>query len=123
MGLVFCAGWAGKVATMRVLIVDPCSDSAELLSIMLGLLGHECVICDDPLGVAESFQPEAVLMDLTSGAYEAARTLRRKHGDAIKLLAVTGWVGSRYREAAKDAGFDVHFAKPVRVAEIQEVLI
>jgi CheY-like chemotaxis protein len=67
-----------------------------------------------------------VLMDLGMpgmDGYEAARRLRARHADhAFRLIAMTGWRQEEDRQRTREAGFDEHLVKPVRVAELEAVL-
>jgi CheY-like chemotaxis protein len=55
--------------------------------------------------------------------FEAARRLRASHPDrAFRLVAVTGWGQGKYRQQAREAGFDQYFVKPVGVRELKTIL-
>jgi CheY-like chemotaxis protein len=55
--------------------------------------------------------------------YEVARELRAAGGARPRLLiALTGYGQHEDRERARQAGFDVHFAKPVDLARLEEAL-
>lgn len=46
--------------------------------------------------------------------YAVARTTRSQPwGAGILLIAATGWGQQRDRDAASDAGFDLHMVKPI----------
>jgi len=61
--------------------------------------------------------PEVALLDIgmpRMTGNEVARAIRSSPGgDATLLVAITGWGQERDRAAARDAGFDFHFTKPV----------
>jgi CheY-like chemotaxis protein len=77
-------------------------------------LAHDGV---ETVEVAASFRPDVVLMDITMpklDGYSAARAIRREPwGQAMTLIAMTGWGRSSDLQAARDAGFDGHLLKPV----------
>lgn len=51
--------------------------------------------------------------------YEVARRLRATAITAdTKLAAVTGWGTDEDIARSKDAGFDIHFTKPITPAEV-----
>jgi CheY-like chemotaxis protein len=51
-----------------------------------------------------------------------ARALRARHGERIKLIALTGWGQEGDRRRALEAGFDYHLTKPVDPAVLNELL-
>ena len=48
-----------------------------------------------------------------ANGFEVARTIRRARGDAITLIALTGWGQEGDRRKAMEAGFNYHLTKPV----------
>jgi len=103
----------------RVLVVDDNGDAARTLAMVLELLGHDVRWLLDPHAViAEiaSFDPEIVFLDVGMpglSGYELARQLRRlPGGDALLVVAVTGWGQPTDRERTREAGFDEHLVKP-----------
>jgi len=116
----------------RVLVVDDNVDSAQSLSLLLALEGYrvECAYDgEDGLRVAARFRPQVVLMDLglprVSG-YEVARRLRGAGGAAadpeVVLVAVSGYGRDCDRQAAHEAGFDLHLTKPADPDTVLRVL-
>ena len=113
----------------RVLVVDDNVDSAQSMSLLLGLEGYqvECAYDgEEALTRAGSFQPDVVLLDLglpRFSGYEVARRLRAEPaGDAQLLVAVSGYGRERDRQAARAAGFDLHLTKPADPDEVLRVL-
>ena len=113
----------------RVLVVDDNVDSAQSMSLLLGLEGYQ-VDCaydgEQALSRAESFRPEVVLLDLglpRFSGFEVARRLRAEpSGAAMLLVAVSGYGRERDRQAAREAGFDLHLTKPADPDEVLRVL-
>lgn len=113
----------------RVLVVDDNVDSAQSMSLLLGLEGYE-VDCaydgEQALSRAEAFRPEVVLLDLglpRFSGYEVARRLRAEpSGASMLLVAVSGYGRERDRQAAREAGFDLHLTKPADPDEVLRVL-
>lgn len=103
----------------KVLVVDDNRDAASSLAILLELEGHETRTAADgeaALSVLESWQPDVVFLDIglpgLSG-YDVARAIRAKEwGNAIVLIALTGWGQEEDRRVAAEAGFDAHLVKP-----------
>jgi len=105
---------------LRVLVVDDNIDAAHTLAMLVQLAGHDVRIAYDgppALTLAQTFQPQVVLLDLNLPAmdgYEVARKLReRPETHEAVLAAVSGWGQPEDRLRSKDAGFDRHFVKPV----------
>ena len=113
----------------RILVADDNEDAAESLSLRLQLAGHEVRTVRDgreALDVAQSFNPDIVLLDLgmpTMDGYETARQFRQHPwGRQTTLIALTGWARQQDRERTAQAGFDLHLAKPVGEVELFQVL-
>jgi CheY-like chemotaxis protein len=103
----------------RILVVDDNADGAESLTVLLRLAGQDVRIEHDgmaALAVAESFRPDAVILDIgLSGldGYEVAQRLRRMPGtQGSVLIALTGYSQDEDRLKSQQAGFDYHFIKP-----------
>jgi CheY-like chemotaxis protein len=113
----------------RVLVVDDNVDSAQSMSLLLGLEGYrvECAYDGEQALVgADRFRPEVVLLDLglpRLSGYEVARRVRAEPtGDDVLLVAVSGYGRERDRQAAREAGFDLHLTKPADPDEVLRVL-
>ena len=112
----------------RVLLVDDNFDSMEPLSLLLQAKGHETRVAvegEEAITVANEFQPTCVVLDLALpgiDGYEVARRLRERHGNAVTLVALTGWTGKEVRAKAAEAGFDYHLVKPVNWEELEHIV-
>ena len=118
----------GSVAR-RVLVVDDNRDAAVSLAALLELCGcsvRTAFSGREALEVADEFHPELVLLDIGMpelDGYETARRLRKgPGGDALVLVAVTGWGQEEDKERARQAGFDRHLTKPVDPEMLQKLL-
>jgi len=102
---------------LRVLICDDNEDAAYTLSMLVGIDRHETRVCTDGascIATAREWRPHIGLIDIAMpgmDGYEVARAIRRDLGSEVMLIAVTGFAGAEDVEAAKQAGFDMHFAK------------
>ncbi len=113
----------------RVLVVDDQPDCAEVVSVLLTIMGYECQQAstgNEALEQADKFEPDVVLLDLglpdVSG-YEVARELRRRAGKRpLHIAAVTGSANPDVRARTHAAGFDQHLAKPTDAAKLRHVL-
>jgi CheY-like chemotaxis protein len=113
----------------RVLLVDDDADSSEPLSLLLQAKGHQTRVAnggEDAIVAASAFQPQVVLLDLGlpgMDGYEVARRLRQQPlGQAVVLVALTGWAGREVRDRAAEAGFDYHLVKPVNWEELESIV-
>lgn len=72
------------------------------------------------------FQPEVILMDVGMphlNGYEATRRIRESaHGNAVKIVALTGWGQEADRRRSLDAGCDAYLVKPVSLVDLNNVL-
>ncbi|MEO8605543.1 MAG: response regulator, partial [bacterium] len=113
----------------RILVVDDNRDSAESLSMLLELTGHQTSIAYDgpqAIDAAERVRPEVLLLDIglpKLNGYEVARWIRAQPwGAGIVLIALTGWGQDEDRQKSRDAGFDAHLVKPVEYAALTALL-
>ncbi len=105
--------------SMRVLIVEDNRDARELLAELCMLWKHEVIVAEDGLKAVEmalTLRPDVAIIDIGLpgiDGYEVARRIRADpRGDAIKLVALSGYSTGEHREAAAAAGFTVHLIKP-----------
>jgi CheY-like chemotaxis protein len=111
--------------SLRILVVDDLRDTADSLAMLLRLRGNDVRSAYDGLEairIANDFRPEVVVLDIGLpgiDGYETARRMRSQPwADSAILIAVTGWGQEQDRLDAAAAGFDHHFVKPVRPAEL-----
>ena len=109
--------------------MDDNADALDSLSRLVALLGNEVRQARDgleALSIAQSYQPDVVLMDLgmpNMNGYEAARRMRQEPwGRELALVATTGWGQDDDRRRTAEAGFDRHLVKPITTAALREVL-
>jgi PAS domain S-box-containing protein len=107
-------------AQRRVLVVEDNVDSAETLTLLLSVEGHEVkAVHDGPaaLQILDSFEAEIVLLDIGlpgMDGYVVAQEMRRRFADRkLRLYALTGYGRDDDRVRALAAGFDKHLTKPV----------
>ena len=113
----------------RLLVVDDNQDSADSLATMLQVMGHETRTAYDGLEaiqVAGAFRPDVALVDLglpKMNGYEIARHIREQSwGKNIVLIALTGWGQAEDQQRSKEAGFDYHLVKLIKVAGIKHTV-
>lgn len=116
-------------APLKILIVDDDSDSADVLSLLLAIEGHETRVADggrEALSVFRAFKPDLVICDICMPSLnglafaEAVRTMNDRSQPV--LVALSGFVGVGDKQAAADAGFDEFLAKPLDADRLREVV-
>jgi signal transduction histidine kinase/ActR/RegA family two-component response regulator len=122
------AAW-DNVGRLQILVVDDNRDAANTLGMLLTMLGSDVEVAYSgaaALRACETKQPDVVFLDLgmpQMDGYEVARLLRRMpNGDAIRIVALSGWGQERDRSETAAAGFDHHLIKPVDISALQYVL-
>jgi signal transduction histidine kinase len=110
----------GRVAGLRILVVEDHADSAEMLAYLLRLEGHDVRIANDgasALALVPAFAAEVVLCDIGlpgMNGYDVAAQLRARADCAgMRLVALSGYGQAEDRRRSKEAGFDFHLTKPV----------
>jgi FOG: CheY-like receiver len=104
-------------------------DIAEILSSLLGYLGHEVITAySGPEGIskAKEFRPEVVICDIGlpgMNGYEVAKSLHNdKELKDTFLIALSGYAQLEDLERSREAGFSTHLAKPVDLDTLEQVL-
>jgi CheY-like chemotaxis protein/two-component sensor histidine kinase len=124
--------WRGeseREGAVRILLVDDHADAARILAKLLFSRGYEVQVVHDggaAVEKAREFRPQVLLLDIGLpgvDGYELVRLLRQDPsvGGAL-FVAVSGYAREEDRTRAKAAGFDHHFAKPVSLDALLEVL-
>jgi CheY-like chemotaxis protein len=112
----------------RVLVVDDNIDSANSIGELIRTWGHEVALAYDGfvgVEVARTFMPDVALLDIglpNMNGYVLAGELRKLRANGLFLIAMTGYGQEADRQAARQAGFNVHMVKPVAVGPLQILL-
>jgi PAS domain S-box-containing protein len=113
----------------RVVVVDDNVDAAETLETLLSLGGIETRVAHDGLEAihtAAEFRPDAMVVDIglpKLDGHAVAKRLRAEPWAAgLRLIALSGWAQESDRQKSRDAGFDVHLAKPVTFGALMDAL-
>ena len=106
----------------RVMVVDDNRDALDMLVEALNDAGVEAFGTSAPLDaldLAAERHPQVAVLDIglpQMDGFELARALRsRDSSGVLRLIALTGYGQSQDLAAAKAAGFDAFFTKPVEV--------
>jgi signal transduction histidine kinase len=120
-------GASGRLAGLRVLVVDDNQDAADALGDLLTHYGSEVQVsylAEPAIELLDDFDPSIVLLDIgmpNVDGYEACRRIREKKGAAVRIVALTGWGQEEDRRRASDAGFDAHLTKPVDFERLVDI--
>ena len=113
----------------RILIVDDDPGNATLLSRLLEHCGHDTRMVHDGIAAvtaAIEYLPNIVLLDIRlpgADGYEVARQIRAiPELAATRLVALTGYSEDEHRQRSKEAGFDYHIVKPVRLDVLRPLI-
>jgi CheY-like chemotaxis protein len=116
-------------ASRRILIVEDHQDARESLRILLEAWGHRVEVAAEGRGGLEkvlALRPDITLVDVGLpglDGYALARAVRAAPGgDAIYLVALTGYGQPEDRRRAEAAGFNAHLVKPVDQEDLLRVL-
>lgn len=113
---------------VRVVVVDDVRAMAESLAALLEVDGYKVRMAangDEALQVIAQYQPHCVMLDIDMPGIdgrELANRLRSSYGDAIVLIAVTGWGDADDRLTNKFARFDHYLRKPFTPQQLRKVL-
>ena len=114
---------------IRILVVDDNEDAADMLVEVLTAEGYRVRAANDgpaAIRVASEFKPHVAVLDIglpVMDGYELAGRLQQlPEMRGIRLFAVTGYAQEEDRKRSAAAGFDGHFAKPLDVDVLGQVL-
>src|SRR5471032_2843752 len=112
-----------------VVIVDDNADAAEVLGMAMEMLGYRVTVAHsalDAFRLMAASAPQAAVLDIglpDLNGYQLAQMIRSEPwGAAMVLVAATGWGQESDKRAARDAGFDHHFTKPLDFIELDKQL-
>jgi len=114
---------------VRIVVADDNHDAATMLERLLAVRGFRVVGLafdgQSALDLILQERPNVAFLDIGMApitGYEVARRVREQHPVRPHLIAVTWWGREADRQAALDAGFDVHLVKPISIETIESVL-
>ena len=114
---------------LRILVVDDHRDSADTLTMLLKLWGHDVMQAYDgetAIAIVPDFDPDIVLIEIgmpEMDGYELARRLSgQSRRSPMHIIAVTVYGQPQDVRRAYEAGFDCHLLKPVEETTLRAVL-
>jgi CheY-like chemotaxis protein len=110
----------------RVLVVEDVADARQLVTDVLQAYGAEVVAVESgaaALQILDSFHPDVLVSDIgmpDMDGYELIEKIRARGCTSQKLpaLALTAFASPADREAAAQAGYQTHVAKPLIATEL-----
>ncbi len=113
----------------RILLADDNVEFIELYAMMLGRHGHQIEVSHDGAAAIQTairLRPDVVLLDIglpELDGFEVAKRLRdHPETNSALLIALSGSAHEEDRRHALSVGFDTYLSKPVRFAEVEELL-
>jgi CheY-like chemotaxis protein len=111
-----------------VLIVDDNRDCADVVAMLLEMMGYQCRTANTGQAAIEAVKrerPGVVLLDIglpDIDGHDVARRIAAEVATPPPLIAVTGYGQARDRERSCKAGFHAHIVKPIDTDKLQSML-
>ncbi|MBA4143261.1 MAG: response regulator [Nitrosospira sp.] len=117
---------APTLSGRRILIVEDVADTRQIVTEILQDCGAEVVAVESglaALAALDSFHPQVLVSDIGMpgmDGYELLKRIRARGftGEKLPALALTAFASPADRESALLAGYQMHLAKPLIVAEL-----
>jgi len=118
-----------ELRPLRVLVVDDSEDTAEMMTALLEMDGHEIQVAHSgpaALETAAAFRPDVVLLDIGLPGLDGYQVAQRLREDPtlkdVTLIAASGYGQEADLHRSREVGFDRHLVKPVDPRELREIL-
>lgn len=115
---------------LRVIVVDDNVDAAKSMQIFLKMWGFDARTAHDgmsAINLVKEHRPDVVLLDIglpKVNGYDVAAQIRAlPGGDAIGLIALTGYGQDEDRRRSREVGISHHLVKPVDPNKLREILL
>ncbi len=120
---------APKARTRRILLVDDNPDASAVMSLVFQQWGHEVTVAGsggEALAAVEIRMPEFAFIDIAlpdMDGYQLAERLREMPGgEAVRLIALTGYGTAADRQRALESGFHEHLVKPADAEQLAQLV-
>src|SRR5262245_52746290 len=118
-----------NVTRLRVLAAEDCVETANDLTMLLRLWGHDaCAVYDgtQALRAALESPPDVLILDINMpgmDGFAVARSVRSQHdSELLMIVALTGHDSEALRQQAREAGMDHYLVKPVVAKALRGIL-
>lgn len=116
----------GLLSGLRVLTVDDQQDTRDLIMLALTRYGADVQAAGSAraaLKTVAQWQPDVIVSDIglpEMDGYDFMRELRKVEGDGKRTpaIALTGYAGAVDESKALNAGYELHFSKPINLSEL-----
>lgn len=122
-------GNAMELPILRIVVVDDSRDSADTLAATLECLGQHVRVAYDgatALPVIQEMRPDIAILDIgmpgLSGHELAKRVRMEPDLGGVMLVALSGWGLPADRKFALASGFDEHYAKPIGIEQLEQIV-
>jgi DNA-binding response OmpR family regulator len=112
----------------KILLVDDHEDTCTGMRMILERRGYRVKVAHDvqgALAVAEDYPFELIISDLglpDGTGFDLMKELRRRRGDSIRGVALSGFGMESDIDRSMEAGFEEHLIKPVNLERLGEIL-
>ena len=114
---------------LKIVVVDDSRDAADTLAAALAALGQHVRVAYDGESALETIRtlhPDLAILDIGMPGltgHEIAKKLRADPDTAgLRLVALSGWGLEADRKFALASGFDAHYAKPIDLAQLEQLI-
>jgi CheY-like chemotaxis protein len=115
---------------VKVLAVDDQQDTRDLITLALMRYGADVRASDSATAALQTlaeWQPDVIVSDIglpEMDGYDFMRALRKLEGDGqrIPAIALTGYAGAIDESKALNAGYELHFTKPINLSELAQAI-
>lgn len=117
-----------EITEKRILVVDDNEDAASSLATLLELGGHSVATAlsgTQAIEYMNSFNPDIIFLDIglpDMTGYDVLQKIKSTvNTEHLTSIALTGYGQAHDKQAAKDAGFDYHFVKPLDFDRLRQL--
>ena len=115
---------------LKVLAVEDQQDTRDLIILALTRFGADVRASDSATAALETianWQPNVIVSDIglpEMDGYDFMRELRKLEGDGqrIPAIALTGYAGAIDESTALNAGYELHFSKPINLTALAHAI-
>ena len=111
-----------------LLLVEDDAAIRTALQLALTRQGHQVATAasgEEALANYKSVRPDLIVLDVMLpgvDGFEVARRLKREHGDAVRIIAISAYGTENDRRQSLEAGCEVHLMKPADPRFIESLL-